>query len=339
MSLSDAAEALALAKGQLVKVEAVTYSPTESYSPGTVVDFRGTVYVAARDVPAGYAFAPTNTSYWTSAAGQVGNVSGGLVVQTINPVQASQALTLPSSAGGAFEVTLTQNSVLSIAGASSSVECNVDVVLTQDASGGRTVTWPGSITWLPGSAPTLPVGPGQAMLISLTSLDGGASWYGYYNSGQGAFPSWPGPWFNSSPYGGQNATLMTANLVYAAALVIPGKVTLTGLLAPNGNTGVGNLLPSLYDSNGNQIAVGNSVAQASGFAMQHLPFTAPVQLQGGIYYGGIQSNNASTKLTMGYQGMPAAGFAQGSFAAPASISPVPAASTAGQSVQPAILTY
>lgn len=49
--------------------------------------------------------------------------------------------------------------------------------LTQDATGGRAVTWPASVTWQGGYAPALGPAAGAVDVILLTSFDGGATWY------------------------------------------------------------------------------------------------------------------------------------------------------------------
>lgn len=50
--------------------------------------------------------------------------------------------------------------------------------LTQDSAGSRLVGWPGAITWESGSAPTLSTSAGSVDIISLVTIDGGASWIG-----------------------------------------------------------------------------------------------------------------------------------------------------------------
>lgn len=50
-------------------------------------------------------------------------------------------------------------------------------VLIQDGTGSRTVTWPGTVTWKGGSAPTLTVTAGKADIIHL--LWNGTAYYGY----------------------------------------------------------------------------------------------------------------------------------------------------------------
>jgi len=46
----------------------------------------------------------------------------------------------------------------------------------------RTITWPASVKWPGGSAPTLSTGSGEIDFIDLWTDDGGTTWYGAYNS-------------------------------------------------------------------------------------------------------------------------------------------------------------
>lgn len=50
--------------------------------------------------------------------------------------------------------------------------------LKQDGTGSRTVTWPGSVTWVGGSAPTLTTTINRTDLLTFTTVNGGTNWYG-----------------------------------------------------------------------------------------------------------------------------------------------------------------
>lgn len=262
--------------------------------------------------------------------------NSGISVTTINPVLATQSLALPSFAGGAFAITLTQNTTLSITGASSSVEANVDIWLTQDVVGSRTVTWPGSITWLAGSAPTLPTGPGLSMLVSLVSKDGGTTWYGYYNSGQGAFPPWPGTWFSSPMLGNVGNKTHTANTLYGAAFIVPGQATLTGFIYYSAGTTSGNMLISLFNSAGTLVASSASTAQGAANAPHQIPFSTPYAAVAGTYVAGFQFDNATAQTYDNVFGIPVIVAAQGSFAAPSLIT---FPTTISNATIPAFSTY
>lgn len=52
--------------------------------------------------------------------------------------------------------------------------------VVQDSTA-RTITWPASVEWPGGTAPTLPTGSGDVCFIDLWTDDGGTTWYGSFN--------------------------------------------------------------------------------------------------------------------------------------------------------------
>lgn len=54
----------------------------------------------------------------------------------------------------------------------------LELYLTQDGTGSRTITWPGSVIWPGGTAPTLSTAAASVDRIILETLDGGTNWYG-----------------------------------------------------------------------------------------------------------------------------------------------------------------
>ena len=54
--------------------------------------------------------------------------------------------------------------------------CAVQLILVQDATGSRTVTWPATVKWPGGTAPTLSTGAAAVDIISL--LYDGTNYYG-----------------------------------------------------------------------------------------------------------------------------------------------------------------
>jgi hypothetical protein len=53
----------------------------------------------------------------------------------------------------------------------------LEFVITQDGTGGRLITWPGSVKWA-GGAPTLSTAAGSKDRVIFTTYDGGTTWYG-----------------------------------------------------------------------------------------------------------------------------------------------------------------
>ncbi|MBL8121559.1 hypothetical protein JNM87_02310 [Candidatus Saccharibacteria bacterium] len=74
-------------------------------------------------------------------------------------------------------MTLTGNVTFTFSGATNGKACSFSLYLKQDATGSRTVTWPGSVNWS-GGAPTISTGANQVDILVFESLDGGTNWYG-----------------------------------------------------------------------------------------------------------------------------------------------------------------
>lgn len=97
---------------------------------------------------------------------------------TINVVAASgTATTLNLANGNHHKVTLTGNCTLTLSGATNGVRCMMTIRLIQDASGAHTVTWPASVEWVGGSAPTLQTAASAWDIVTLFTEDGGTTWF------------------------------------------------------------------------------------------------------------------------------------------------------------------
>ena len=88
------------------------------------------------------------------------------------------ALTLDaSSASGAVKtITLTGNCTFTLTGAASGRAVGLELILTQDGTGSRTVTWPASVKWS-GGAPVLSTAAGAVDRVVLVSYNNGTTWY------------------------------------------------------------------------------------------------------------------------------------------------------------------
>lgn len=95
----------------------------------------------------------------------------------LHTVAASGATeTLDLADGDTFDVTLTADCTITLAGATSGRSSTMTVVTRQDGTGGRDITWPGSVDWLVTPAPdTTPL---AVNVYVLWSFDGGTSWGG-----------------------------------------------------------------------------------------------------------------------------------------------------------------
>jgi len=102
---------------------------------------------------------------------------GGLETISTNTT-ATGAVTLNLANGNVFSLTLTGNVTFTFSGATSGKACSFGLYLKQDATGNRTVTWPGSAKWPGGVAPILSSTTNATDILIFESIDGGTTWYG-----------------------------------------------------------------------------------------------------------------------------------------------------------------
>ena len=87
-------------------------------------------------------------------------------------------LTTAADQEGVVDVTLTGNCTISFTGVPSTGAWSVRIILRQDGTGSRTVSWPGSTTWLEGSTPSLQTAASAIDVVELQTVDAGSSWIG-----------------------------------------------------------------------------------------------------------------------------------------------------------------
>lgn len=91
---------------------------------------------------------------------------------------ASYAVNLAS--GNVFDLTLTANCTFTFTNPPASGKAgSVTLILTQDGTGNRTATWPASVKWPGGTAPTLSVSSATVDIIQLFTVNGGTTWRGF----------------------------------------------------------------------------------------------------------------------------------------------------------------
>ena len=109
--------------------------------------------------------------------GAVDRENGGLETVATNAT-ATGAVTVNLANGNCHHLTLTGNTTLSLSGATNSKVCSLTLLVTQDATGGRSITWPASVKWLPGgSAPTFTTTASTRSIVELFTIDGGTTWF------------------------------------------------------------------------------------------------------------------------------------------------------------------
>jgi len=127
----------------------------------------GAVVLAESDI--------TNLS--TDLASKAQATNGGMEAAVIANSGSSYAINLANA--NLFSLTLTANCTFTLSGATAGKSCSVTVMLKQDGTGSRTVTWPSSVKWSGGTAPTLTATANKVDFVSILSVDGGTTWYGF----------------------------------------------------------------------------------------------------------------------------------------------------------------
>lgn len=92
---------------------------------------------------------------------------------------ATGAVTIDYDNGNIHQLTLTGDiSGLTISNPPGSGKAgNLSLLLIQDATGGRTISWPASVQWVGGNAPTLSSSANAVDMVNLVTTDGGTHYY------------------------------------------------------------------------------------------------------------------------------------------------------------------
>ena len=87
--------------------------------------------------------------------------------------------TIDLTQGNVFNIILTDNCAFTFANPSpNGTACSFTLILTQDATGSRTVTWPSAVRWPNGTEPTLYAGPDSLNIFTFLTISEGAAWFG-----------------------------------------------------------------------------------------------------------------------------------------------------------------
>ena len=97
----------------------------------------------------------------------------------VAPTSSSNATTIACESGNYFKHTLTENTTFTFSNPpASGTGFSFILHLIQDSSA-RTVTWPGSVDWAGGTAPTISTTNGADDFFVFATSDGGTIWYGF----------------------------------------------------------------------------------------------------------------------------------------------------------------
>lgn len=77
------------------------------------------------------------------------------------------------------DFTLTANATFTFTGGETGWATSFTLVLRQDATGSRTVTWPASVKWNEATAPTLSTAASAVDVLTFLTTDGGTTWLGF----------------------------------------------------------------------------------------------------------------------------------------------------------------
>lgn len=127
---------------------------------------------------------PVSTAQQTALNGKVNTTNGGGEVY-FDAGNSGAAKTIDLANGNVQKLTLTANCTLTLTSPASGAYRSLLLMVFQDGTGSRTITWPGSVKWGAAGAPTLSTGAGNMDKILLDTVDGGTNWYA--SAGPGGF--------------------------------------------------------------------------------------------------------------------------------------------------------
>ena len=141
-----------------------------STATSTVVDAADSVLAAIGKLQAQVSLrAPIAAPSFTSTATFQG------VRETVTVANTGTAYTVANTAASILDLTLTGNCVLTYPAPSGGGQFTL--LLKQDATGSRTVTWPSTVRWAGGTAPTLTATAGKTDVVAF--LSDGTYWLGF----------------------------------------------------------------------------------------------------------------------------------------------------------------
>lgn len=101
--------------------------------------------------------------------------------ETLTSANSSTAYTIDLTGGNVFKVTMTGNCTFTFSNPpASGTAGSFTLILIQDGTGSRTATWPASVDWAGGTAPTLTTTATTGTdVLTFVTTDGGTIWWGF----------------------------------------------------------------------------------------------------------------------------------------------------------------
>jgi hypothetical protein len=103
---------------------------------------------------------------------------GGLETVSTNAASGAAA-TLNLANGNIQDLTLTAACTLTFSGSVAAVACSFTLIARQDATGSRAITWPASVEWAGGVAPTISTVASRVDVFTFVTVDNGTTWLGF----------------------------------------------------------------------------------------------------------------------------------------------------------------
>lgn len=105
---------------------------------------------------------------------------GSGVSEKSNTITSSSgAATIDLAAGTNFQHTLSQNVTYTFSNPPTSGRVSSFTLKVIQDSSARTITWPSSVDWAGGSAPTISTGSGDCDIFVFVTYNGGTTYYGF----------------------------------------------------------------------------------------------------------------------------------------------------------------
>ena len=163
-------------------VKAYETANPNNYMVGYVTAYNTATGQLDFNVPVGYTSGSGTINAWTiviggDAAGAVSTILTNF--PTVATVAPGAAYAMDLSLSNYFDITLNSATcALSFTNIPSSGKlAEIVVLIRQDSTGGRVVTWPGLMYWSSGAPPSLSTTKNRVDLFYLTTRDGGATWF------------------------------------------------------------------------------------------------------------------------------------------------------------------
>jgi hypothetical protein len=119
------------------------------------------------------------SKFVTTDANGVTTFDGGIVEDETAVTSTTNATTINCQDGNVFTHVLTENTTFTFSNPPASGRSfGFTLKLVQDSTA-RTITWPASVDWANGEAPTISAGSGEVDVFVFYTHDGGTNWYGF----------------------------------------------------------------------------------------------------------------------------------------------------------------